>query len=126
MANALIVPRGVRRVEAQRRATVDEREETPMRRHRTGPTDEHYPHAMIDDSRVSLGGLGLLLNLLAREDVPSFNDLVAEGEKRGQGEGRVELTEWVRELEDAGYIVRGPNTTDDDPVATDVYDTSQK
>ena len=97
-----------------------------MRRHRTGPTPEHYPTALLHDHRVSYSAMGLLLNLLARDDTPTFNDLATEGEKRGQGEAREDFAEWVRELEDAGYLVRGPDAGDDSPVATDVYDTPQK
>lgn len=42
-----------------------------MRRHRTGPTNEHYPNAILNDTRLSLSAKDLLLNLFAREDEPT-------------------------------------------------------
>lgn len=97
-----------------------------MRRHRTGPTPEHYPHSLINDHRLGFSAKGVLLDLLARDDNPSLNDLIAEGRKRGQGETRQALARWIQELEEAGYLTRHPHTPDTAPVATDVYDTSQK
>lgn len=97
-----------------------------MRRHRTGPTPEHYPNAMIHDPNLSLSAKGVLLNLLAREDDPSLNTLTGEARARGKGETSGHCRKWLGELEKAGYLVRNPDATDDEPVATDVYDTAQR
>lgn len=97
-----------------------------MRRHRTGPTDEHYPNTMVQDLSIGLSPKGLLLDLLAREDNPSLNTLTDEGHARGKGETSAHFRKWLGELEKAGYLVRDPNASDDDPVATDVYDTAQR
>lgn len=97
-----------------------------MRRHRTGPTPEHYPNVMLQDPRLGLSAKGVLLDLLAREDNPTLNTLIAEADARSQGETRADYLEWLSELEKAGYLDRDPNTSDNAPVATDVYDTSQK
>ncbi|MET9712567.1 hypothetical protein [Nocardiopsis alba] len=97
-----------------------------MRRHRTGPTPEHYPTAMIHDPNLGLSPKGVLLDLLAREDNPTLATLTAEGHARGQGETSAHFRKWLGELEKAGYLNRDPDATDDDPVATDVYDTAQR
>lgn len=97
-----------------------------MQRHRTGPTNEHYPNALVHDLSIGLSAKGLLLNLLARQDAPTLNTLTDEGQARGQGETSSHIHKWLTHLEEAGYLVRDPDATDDDPVATDVYDTAQK
>ncbi len=97
-----------------------------MRRHRTGPTNQHYPNAMLQDHRLSFSARGVLLNLLARKDNPTLDTLTAEADARSQGETRADYLEWLGELEKAGYLKRDPDASDDDPVATDVYDTAQR
>lgn len=97
-----------------------------MRRDRTGPTNEHYPNAILQDPNLGLSAKGLLLDLLARQDAPSLNTLTDEGHARGQGETSAHIHKWLTQLEEAGYLVRDPEAFGDDPVATDIYDTAQK
>ncbi|MDT0302877.1 hypothetical protein [Streptomonospora wellingtoniae] len=97
-----------------------------MRRHRTGPTPEHYPNATLQDTNIDLGSKGLLLNLLAREDAPSLNILVAESKQHGHNVPRSEFEEMLDQLASHGYVDRDPFAEDDDPVATDVYDVRQR
>lgn len=97
-----------------------------MRRHRTGPTPEHYPTATLQDPDIEFDVRGLLISLLAREDSPSLNTLVAESKQRGHNETRNDFKRMLNQLAHHGYINRDPFVADDDPVAIDVYDTPQK
>lgn len=100
--------------------------ESIMRRHRTGPTKQHYPRSTFQDRRLSFDARGVLLDLLDREDDPTLNTLLEEARARGGKETRADHLQWLSQLEENGYIERDPNATDDDPVATDVYDTRQR